>query len=58
MTVSFQLKEAYRLKGCEVRNLRIKKEDGLYYAIFTVEAEVPEKKHIKNIIGYVIYYVN
>ena len=50
MTASFTLKEAYRLKGYEIRNLRINKENGEYYAIFTVQMIVPEKKIIKSII--------
>ena len=50
MTASFRIKEAYRLKGCEVRNLRISKEAGVYYAIFTVEMSISEKKSIESII--------
>lgn len=50
MTASFELKEAHRLKGCEVRNLRINKENGVYYATCTVQVAVPEKKPIKSII--------
>ena len=51
LTASFTLKEAYRLKGYDVRTLRIGKEKGKYYAIFTVQMIVPEKKIIKNIIA-------
>jgi putative transposase len=43
---TFRLKEAHRLKGYDVRNLRIVKECGVYYAIFSVQVTVPEKKPI------------
>lgn len=51
LTASFTLKEACQLKGYDVRNLRISKENGKYYAIFTVQMIVPEKKIIKSIIA-------
>lgn len=51
LTLSFRLKDVSRLKGFELRNLRITKENGKYYAIFTVQLSVPEKKATKNIIA-------
>ena len=47
----FQLKDAHLLANYEVRTLRIIKDSGLYYAIFTVQVIVPEKKPIQRIIA-------
>jgi putative transposase len=44
--VTFRLKDAHRLKNYNVRNLRIVKECGVYYAIFSVQVTAPEKKPI------------
>ena len=51
LSLKFKLKDVSRLKGYEIRNLRINKENGKYYAVFTVQAIVPEKKSIQRIIA-------
>lgn len=50
-TLSFHLKEVHLLKGYTPRNLRITKEAGKYYAIFTVIVKLPKKKPVKNAIA-------
>ena len=50
-TLTFTLKEAHRLSNHTIRNLRITKKAGVYYAVFTVEVPVPEKKPIQRIIA-------
>jgi len=47
----FRLKEAHRLKGYDIRNVRIVKENGNYFAIFTIQIQVPEKKPIERVIA-------
>lgn len=47
----FSLKEAHRLNGYQVRSLRIKKEGDRYYALFSVQVAVIEKKPIKTSIA-------
>jgi putative transposase len=47
----FQLKEAYALRGHVPRNLRITKDAGRYYAVFTVKVCAPKKKPIKRAIA-------
>ena len=49
--LSLHLKEAHLLQGYTIRNLRIIREDGKYYAIFSVKTTLPEKKHIKKAIA-------
>src|SRR5258708_9195726 len=51
LKLSFRLKDAHRLKGYEVRNLRIVKEHGKYYDVFTVQLIVTEKKPTNKIIA-------
>ena len=45
------LPEAYLLKDKSIRNLRISSEYQEYYAIFTIEKELPAKKPISKIIA-------
>ena len=49
--LAFQLKESHLLRGHIPRNLRIIKEAGRYYAIFTVKVLSPSKKPIKKVIA-------
>lgn len=49
--IPFTLKEAHLLKGYKCQNLRIIKQDGIYYAVFTVLAKIPKKKPIKRLIA-------
>lgn len=51
MTLSFKLKASHRLKGCQIRNLRITKKDGSYFAVFTVQMIIPAKKPITRVIA-------
>ena len=46
-SLSFTLKEAHLLKNQEIRSLRIVKQGGIYYAVFTVQMVLPEKKPIR-----------
>jgi putative transposase len=50
-SLSFQVKEVHLLEGYEIRTLRIIKQAGQYYAIFTVQVKVPEKKPIQRAIA-------
>jgi putative transposase len=50
-TLSFTLKEAHLLKNQEIRNLRIVKQAGIYYAVFTVRILLVESKPIKRVIA-------
>ncbi|MFI5344661.1 MAG: RNA-guided endonuclease InsQ/TnpB family protein, partial [Chlamydiales bacterium] len=50
-SLEFNVKDAYLLKGHVIRNMRIVKQMGLYYAIFTVQVEAPIRKPIKNVIA-------
>ena len=49
--LSFRLKDAFLLQGHVIRNLRIVKEAGTYYATFTVSVEIPVKKPLKKAIA-------
>ena len=51
-SVSLRLKCPDLLKGKVIRNLRIIKEHGTYYAIFAIEKELPQLKEIKKIIAF------
>jgi len=51
LSATFRIKEAHLLKGQQIRSLRIVKQEGLYYAVFTVEVAVPEKKPLKTCIA-------
>lgn len=46
---SIPMKEVERLKDKEIRNLRIVKELGCFFAVFTVRISVPERKAISRI---------
>jgi putative transposase len=50
-SLSFTLKEAHLLKNQEIRNLRIVKQAGIYYAVFTVRILLVESKPIKRVIA-------
>jgi putative transposase len=50
-SLSFQLKEVNRLNGHAIRNLRIVKDSGTYYAVFTVQVELPAKKPLERFIA-------
>ena len=51
ISLQFRLRDAHRLKGYAIRNLRITCEGGVYYAIFSVYAALPESKPIHNVIA-------
>jgi putative transposase len=44
LSLEFRLKEAHRLKGYSIRNMRIVCENGTYYAIFSVLVTLPKPK--------------
>lgn len=50
-SLSFTLKEAHLLKNQQIRNLRIVKQAGIYYAVFTVQVLLVNIKPIKRIIA-------
>jgi putative transposase len=50
-SVTLLLPKAHLLKGKAIRNLRITYELGYYYAIFTVQKELPAKKPISKILA-------
>ena len=50
--LSFHIKDHEILCGKILRNLRIVKQNGSYYAIFTVEKKVAEKKEIRKVIAF------
>jgi putative transposase len=50
-SLSFQLKEAQLLNDYSIRSLRIVKDSGAYYAVFTVQIELPIKKPLKRFIA-------
>lgn len=50
-SLCFTLKEAQFLKNQQIRNLRIVKQAGIFYAIFTVQVLLVDKKPIKRIIA-------
>lgn len=50
-SLSFTLKEAHLLKNQEIRNLRLLKQKGIYYAVFTVRVLLIEPKPIKRVIA-------
>ena len=49
--LSLTLENAHILKDMEVRNLRIVKQLGLFYAVFTVRVALPEQKKITKVIA-------
>jgi putative transposase len=50
-SLSLTLKEAYLLKNQQIRNLRLVKQAGIYYAVFTVQVVLVERKPIKRVIA-------
>jgi len=50
-SLMFILKEAHLLKNQEIRNLRVVKQAGIYYAVFTVRIVLIDKKPIKRMIA-------
>jgi putative transposase len=50
ISLSFILKEHHLLKGQTIRNLRIVKQNASYYAIFTVQIQLPKKQSVQRII--------
>jgi putative transposase len=50
-SITLSLPEAFLLKNKIVRNLRIVSELGQYYAIFTIQKELPARKPISKIIA-------
>jgi putative transposase len=50
-SIQFRLQDVHLLKDHIIRNLRITKEAGIYYAVFTVAIDLPKKKPIKNSIA-------
>lgn len=50
-SLTLKLPEAYLLNGKEIRNVRIVSELGNYYAVFTVQKELPVEKPISKIIA-------
>lgn len=50
-SLSFTIKEAHLLKNQQIRNLRLVKQAGIYYAIFTVQVKLAETKPINRIIA-------
>ena len=49
--LSFHLHETHLLKGYTIRNLRIVRKAGRYYAIFSVRVTLPAKRPVKKIIA-------
>ena len=52
LSLKLQMKSTKALKGQIIRNLRITKELGKFYAIFTARRAHPPKKEIKKIIAF------
>lgn len=52
VSLSFLINDHELLKNRTIRNLRIVKQAGYYYAVFTVLSPLPEKKPIKRIIAF------
>lgn len=50
-SISIPIKDADLLKGKEIRNLRIVKQLGTFFAVFTVQTILPEKKPISKVIA-------
>jgi len=51
LSLSLVIKDSHLLKNRDIRNLRIIKENGLYFAVFTVRIKLPDKKPVKRIIA-------
>jgi len=50
-SLTLELPEAHLLKGKTLRNLRIVSELGAYYAIFTIQKELPIRKPVSRILA-------
>ena len=50
-SLSIPITDAHLLKGKDIRNLRITCELGVYYAIFTIQQELPKTKPISKVIA-------
>jgi putative transposase len=50
-SLSIPIIDAHLLKGKVIRNLRITCELGIYYAIFTIQQQLPKKKPISKVIA-------
>lgn len=50
-SLQIPIKQAEVLQGKEVRNLRIVKEQGIFYAIFTVQIPLPEQKPLSRAVA-------
>jgi putative transposase len=50
--LTFTLKDSSLLKDQTIRNLRIVKQSGTYYAIFTVTVKLPAQKPLKQVIAF------
>jgi len=51
VSLKFKIKEHTLLKNQTIRNLRIVKQAGIYYAVFTVKVKLAEEKPLKNCIS-------
>ena len=49
--VDILIQDAHLLQGQLVRNLRIVKQNKIFYAVFTIESALPETKAVRNIIA-------
>jgi putative transposase len=52
VSLSFILKDHNMLKGKTIKNLRIIKQASHYYAVFTIQTQLPIKKPVKRIIAF------
>ena len=50
-TLTLPIADSHLLKGKIIRNLRITRELGVYYAIFTIQQELPQRKPISKVIA-------
>lgn len=50
-SISLNITEAHLLKDKTIRNLRISSENGKYFAIFTIQKKLPQKKQINKVIA-------
>jgi putative transposase len=50
-SLTIPIADSHLLKGKIIRNLRITRELGVYYAIFTIQQELPQRKPISKVIA-------
>ena len=50
-SISLDLPEAHLLKDKSIRNVRIVSENGEYFAIFTIQKQLPQKRQINKVIA-------